>query len=260
MVCLEACLACLKPSLFKYFACLVSTWTEQERAAHFVLIKLDIYTYSFHFYIIYDIICFKYGLIGPDTIRPVLKTLMNIMLFFFYHCLEQPFGYGHHLTTKISPWVSFLDNILMKWFFCYYSATDVIRRVCYSSELHDYFQGFFSGSTYLKPNRNCNLTSKVSGCEPGWACATSLTENVDMKDSKNMPARTEDCQPCCEGFFCPKGLTCMIRKYSQLLQMFFNIYKNICTSYLFIMFVIACPLGAYCPAATLDTDSGICKP
>ncbi|KAJ0657660.1 putative ABC-type sulfate transporter [Helianthus annuus] len=109
---------------------------------------------------------------------------------------------------------------------------DVTRRVCNSAELKFYFGAFFSGDSYLKPNRNCNITSRVSGCEPGWACATSPDETVDMEDSKNIPARTESCQPCCEGFFCPSGLTCMI----------------------------PCPLGAHCPTATLDKASGICKP
>ncbi|KAE8679383.1 ABC transporter G family member 28 [Hibiscus syriacus] len=31
-----------------------------------------------------------------------------------------------------------------------------------------------------------------------------------------MPSRTTDCQPCCEGFFCPRGLACMIRSYCPL--------------------------------------------
>ncbi|XP_071734574.1 ABC transporter G family member 24 [Rutidosis leptorrhynchoides] len=109
---------------------------------------------------------------------------------------------------------------------------DVTQRVCNSAELKFYFGGFFSGSNYLKPNINCNLTSRVSGCEPGWACAASPTDNVDLQDSKHIPARTLDCQPCCEGFFCPNGLTCMI----------------------------PCPLGSHCPIATLDRASGICRP
>lgn len=109
---------------------------------------------------------------------------------------------------------------------------DVTRRICTAAELKFYFGGFFSGTNYLKPNRNCNRTSMVSGCEPGWACATSPTEKVDMEDSRNIPARTLDCQPCCEGFFCPNGLTCMI----------------------------PCPLGSHCPTATLDKASGICTP
>ncbi|KAK3404971.1 hypothetical protein EUGRSUZ_K01252 [Eucalyptus grandis] len=47
-----------------------------------------------------------------------------------------------------------------------------------------------------------------------------------------MPSRTHDCQPCCEGFFCPQGITCMI----------------------------PCPLGSYCPLAELNKTTGICDP
>lgn len=109
---------------------------------------------------------------------------------------------------------------------------DITRRLCTSAELKFYFEGFFLGNSYQRPNRNCNLTSTVSGCEPGWACATLSTDDVNMTDSRNIPSRTLNCQPCCEGFFCPKGLTCMI----------------------------PCPLGSHCPTATLDRDSGICRP
>lgn len=85
----------------------------------------------------------------------------------------------------------------------------------------------------MKPNRNCNLTSWVSGCEPGWACSLDHpTEQADLQNSKNFQERTSDCMPCCEGFFCPKGLTCMI----------------------------PCPLGSYCPLATLNMTSGLCDP
>ncbi|CAI9273407.1 unnamed protein product [Lactuca saligna] len=87
---------------------------------------------------------------------------------------------------------------------------DVTQRICTAAELKFYFGGFFSG----------------------WACATSSTDDVDMEDSQNIPARTLNCQPCCEGFFCPNGLTCMI----------------------------PCPLGSHCPTATLDRASGICTP
>ncbi|KAA8516559.1 hypothetical protein F0562_016935 [Nyssa sinensis] len=47
-----------------------------------------------------------------------------------------------------------------------------------------------------------------------------------------MPARTRDSQPCCEGFFCPQGITCMI----------------------------PCPLGSYCPRGKLNKTTGICDP
>ncbi|MCD7470060.1 hypothetical protein HAX54_009623 [Datura stramonium] len=74
-------------------------------------------------------------------------------------------------------------------------------------------------SNYLKPNKNCNLSSWISGCEPGWACSAGKDTKIDFENDKEMPSRTLDCQSCCEGFFCPHGLTCMI----------------------------PCPMGAYCP-------------
>lgn len=81
-----------------------------------------------------------------------------------------------------------------------------------------YFNSFFSRESaaktnYLKPNKNCNLSSWVDGCEPGWACSAGSNKKVDLKNTNDMPARTSDCAACCEGFFCPHGLTCMIRKY-----------------------------------------------
>ncbi|KAL0309700.1 UNVERIFIED_CONTAM: ABC transporter G family member 24 [Sesamum radiatum] len=99
-----------------------------------------------------------------------------------------------------------------------------------------YFTSFMNTKSadaqFLKPNRNCNLTSWVPGCEPGWACTIPQHEQVDLKNSKEIPNRTRDSQPCCAGFFCPRGLTCMI----------------------------PCPLGSYCPRATLNTTTGICEP
>ncbi|KAJ6362576.1 hypothetical protein OIU78_002889 [Salix suchowensis] len=85
---------------------------------------------------------------------------------------------------------------------------------------------------YLKPNKNCNLSSWPNGCEPGWGCGTNPNQKIDLYNSKDMPLRTRDCQPCCEGFFCPQGLTCMI----------------------------PCPLGSYCPSAMLNKTTGMCTP
>jgi hypothetical protein len=68
--------------------------------------------------------------------------------------------------------------------------------------------------SYVRPNKNCNLTSWIDGCEPGWACSAG-EQKVDLKDSKDIPYRAEDCQACCAGFFCPHALTCMIRKLMQ---------------------------------------------
>ncbi|KAG9158630.1 hypothetical protein Leryth_019234 [Lithospermum erythrorhizon] len=112
---------------------------------------------------------------------------------------------------------------------------DMAQRLCTAAEIKFYFHNFvgsLSGDTnYLKPNKNCNLTSWVSGCEPGWACSAG-DQTVDLEDSHQIPARSVECQPCCEGFFCPQGITCMI----------------------------PCPLGSYCPLATLNKNTGVCEP
>ncbi|KAF5194393.1 Abc transporter g family member, partial [Thalictrum thalictroides] len=125
--------------------------------------------------------------------------------------------------------LNFLTNCVKK------TKGDLPQRICTAAELRFYFNGLFEGGTssnYLKPNKNCNLTSWVPGCEPGWACSVPQNQKVDLKNSYIMPARTRDCQPCCEGFFCPYGLTCMI----------------------------PCPLGAYCPLAKLNKTTGVCDP
>ncbi|GLT54835.1 hypothetical protein SLA2020_279990 [Shorea laevis] len=113
---------------------------------------------------------------------------------------------------------------------------DLTQRLCTAAEIKFYFNSFFTSTSskktnYLKPNKNCNLSSWVSGCEPGWACSAG-SHKVDLKNSKDMPVRTTNCAACCEGFFCPNGITCMI----------------------------PCPLGAYCPLAKLNKNTGVCEP
>ncbi|KAI4365606.1 hypothetical protein MLD38_021574 [Melastoma candidum] len=113
---------------------------------------------------------------------------------------------------------------------------DLTKRLCTAAEIRFYFSSLYSpGSTdanYLRPNKNCNLTSWSEGCEPGWGCSVGDDVKIDLKTSKEMPSRNQDCQPCCEGFFCPEGLTCMI----------------------------PCPLGSYCPMAKLNKTTGRCDP
>ncbi|XP_031128628.1 putative white-brown complex homolog protein 30 [Ipomoea triloba] len=119
---------------------------------------------------------------------------------------------------------------------CYKERRDLRQRLCTAAEIKFYFTAFLDTKSadvqYLKPNPNCNLTSWVPGCEPGWACSIPQGEKVDLRNSKVIPDRTLDSQPCCEGFFCPKGLTCMI----------------------------PCPRGSYCPLATLNKATGVCDP
>lgn len=109
---------------------------------------------------------------------------------------------------------SFWDNLC--FFLCDFLG-DITQRMCTEAEIQAYGQSFASGksgtrSSFLKPNINCNLSSWVNGCEPGWGCKAN--QKVDIgSHKKGIPIRSVDCQPCCEGFFCPHGLTCMIRKY-----------------------------------------------
>ncbi|XP_076884404.1 ABC transporter G family member 28-like [Bidens hawaiensis] len=127
----------------------------------------------------------------------------------------------------------FLSNCIQK------NDGNIAQRLCTAADIRFYVtvlseaekQGFKT-STYVKGNKNCNLTSWVAGCEPGWGCSTAKGIDVDLSDKDDMPFRTTDCQPCCEGFFCPTGLTCMI----------------------------PCPSGSYCPLATLNPTTNICDP
>ena len=92
---------------------------------------------------------------------------------------------------------------------------DLPQRVCTAAEMKFYFESFLEGNgrkNYVRPNKNCNLTSWIDGCEPGWSCSAGKDQEVNLKDAVNIPSRTIDCRGCCAGFFCPHGLTCMIRK------------------------------------------------
>ncbi|XP_071709726.1 putative white-brown complex homolog protein 30 [Rutidosis leptorrhynchoides] len=126
---------------------------------------------------------------------------------------------------------------------CHKKLQDLPIRLCTVSELRVYFTSFLknsgdkksvSQSHFLEPTRNCNLSSWSAGCEAGWASAVNPGQKYDYNetDPKKMPFRTSNSKPCCDGFFCPQGLTCMI----------------------------PCPLGAHCPVAKLNPSSGICLP
>lgn len=96
------------------------------------------------------------------------------------------------------------------------NLSDATKRICTAAEMKVYFNSFmdakYASANVLKPNRNCNLTAWVTGCEPGWASTVPANTQVDLKNARNLPQRTDEAKPCCEGFFCPKGLTCMIRE------------------------------------------------
>uniref|UniRef100_M4CLY7 ABC transporter domain-containing protein n=1 Tax=Brassica campestris TaxID=3711 RepID=M4CLY7_BRACM len=126
--------------------------------------------------------------------------------------------------------LDFLSNCIKK------TDGDITLRLCSAAEIKFYFSSFVRRdevtTVHVKPNVNCNLAKWVSGCEPGWSCNADDDKKFDIKNGKVLPSRTRKCQPCCEGFFCPQGLACMI----------------------------PCPLGAYCPLAKLNKATGVCEP
>lgn len=97
----------------------------------------------------------------------------------------------------------------------------MMQRLCTASEIQFYAANIMMGAlarkstNFVTLNKNCNLSYWGAGCDPGWACTVGKNVLVDLKNIKEIPARTDDCQPCCEGFFCPHGLTCMLRKLLQ---------------------------------------------
>ncbi|KAK6926740.1 ABC transporter-like, ATP-binding domain, partial [Dillenia turbinata] len=147
-------------------------------------------------------------------------------LSFCMHNVTKELDSAFNFTGKLQ----FVTNCLAK------TKGDLTLRLCTAAEIEFYFKGLIESTSratnYLKPNKNCNLSSWVNGCEPGWACSAGSDQKVDLKDKKTIPLRTLKCMPCCEGFFCPHGLTCMI----------------------------PCPLGSYCPLAKLNKSTGICEP
>ncbi|KAI3987297.1 hypothetical protein MKX01_003047 [Papaver californicum] len=113
---------------------------------------------------------------------------------------------------------------------------DITQRLCTAAEikfyLHRYLLSKTKSNTYLKPDENSNLTTWNPGCEPGWDCRVDFDDLVDLVNLKDMPTRATNCHSCCEGFFCPQGLTCMI----------------------------PCPLSSYCPLAELNKTTSMCDP
>ncbi|XP_041995410.1 ABC transporter G family member 28-like [Salvia splendens] len=116
---------------------------------------------------------------------------------------------------------------------------NAMQRLCTAAEVKFYGQSLLGGEDgevkrkySLRPNTNCNMSGWPEGCEPGWSCNVRKEDKVDIKNDKVIPERLLDCQPCCPGFFCPLGLTCMI----------------------------PCPLGAYCPRAQVNEATGVCAP
>lgn len=113
---------------------------------------------------------------------------------------------------------------------------DLAQRLCTPGEVKFYFESMYNRkgekNLFLNTNINCNRSSWVLGCEPGWGCSVGPNPATNNNDNGDIPPRTTNCQECCEGFFCPRGLTCML----------------------------PCPLGSYCPRAIANSTTGLCDP
>ncbi|OEL18530.1 ABC transporter G family member 28 [Dichanthelium oligosanthes] len=171
---------------------------------------------------------------------PMVAGVMNERLKALTTSFAQQIGREFHYCIKnmdrewntaynFSSDPTFLTNCMKE------TDGDLPQRVCTAAEMKFYFESFLEGNgrkNYVRPNKNCNLTSWIDGCEPGWSCSAGKDQEVNLKDAVNIPSRTLDCRGCCAGFFCPHGLTCMI----------------------------PCPLGAYCPESTLNKTTGVCDP
>ncbi|KAF8672627.1 hypothetical protein HU200_049318 [Digitaria exilis] len=110
---------------------------------------------------------------------------------------------------------------------------DMLAMLCNRAEVELYIKSLTSSSSSSsitpRVSSNCNRSTWATGCQPGWAC---MTLSGASSSDEVIPPRAAKCRPCCPGFFCPHGLTCMM----------------------------PCPLGAYCPLGTLNTTTGLCDP
>jgi hypothetical protein len=95
-------------------------------------------------------------------------------------------------------------------------AGHLADRLCSEGELRAYF----STDPRKSPpeNVNCNADTYAVACNPGFASSldsAAATQNytVPPKYPQDIPRRFDDYAPCCAGFFCPKGLACMIREW-----------------------------------------------
>lgn len=88
------------------------------------------------------------------------------------------------------------------------------QRLCVLAEVRLYFDNI-ENLDKPKPNLNCNPRNWSGACEAGFS-AQKLTPGG--LDSEVVPVRTSFKMPCCDGFFCPRGLTCMIRKFTSIVS------------------------------------------
>ncbi|KAM0877156.1 hypothetical protein ACQ4PT_035663 [Festuca glaucescens] len=162
-----------------------------------------------------------------DQLTGLTKDVANTISESFSFCVADPVDDWNEAFNYTAD-LGFVRQCLAE------TRGDMPQRLCTPAEAKFYFTSLFNAkgekNLFLKTNINCGRTSWAPGCEPGWGC--SAGSNPVPSNGDDIPLRTTNCQPCCEGFFCPRGLTCML----------------------------PCPLGAYCPRATMNVTTGLCDP
>ncbi|XP_057426553.1 putative white-brown complex homolog protein 30 isoform X2 [Lotus japonicus] len=131
---------------------------------------------------------------------------------------------------------------------CVKKKGDFRDRICTATEIRYYFHGFVeqggaSSANYAKPNKNCNLTSWVSGCEPGWSCSAACPLGSYCPMAK-LNHTTGTCDP--YSYQIPQGET---NHTCGSADIWSGVVNNS---------DIFCSPGSYCPTTTrkVSCDSG----
>lgn len=172
----------------------------------------------------------QFSSLAYEKIMEMTTNLTNQLASHYDFCITN-IQEAENDAFNFSSKLDFITNCILE------TKGDMVGRLCSVAEIKFYFNNYLAnlqnGAGYAKPNKNCNISSWVSGCESGWSSALSQPFQLpSLHVSNEIPARTANSEPCCEGFFCPLGLTCMI----------------------------PCPLGAYCPKGKLNISTGLCDP
>jgi len=153
-----------------------------------------------------------------EQLTDLTKHVASIISDRFGFCIADPVEDWNEAFNYSSN-LGFLQQCLSE------TRGDLVGRLCAPAEVKFYFSCLHDqkgeNNIFLKTTTNCNHSSWVQGCEPGWACSIGPDLLLSNITSSTIPPRSINCQQCCEGFFCPRGLTCML----------------------------PCPLGSYCPHA-----------
>ncbi|CAM0149828.1 unnamed protein product [Urochloa decumbens] len=164
-----------------------------------------------------------------EQLSNLTKRVASIISDRFRFCIADPVE-DWNAAFNYTPNLGFLQQCFVE------TRGDLVGRLCTPAEVRFYLSCLHDqkgqNNIFLKTTINCNQSSWVQGCEPGWACSIGPDLLLSNINSSTIPTRRINCQQCCEGFFCPHGLTCML----------------------------PCPLGSYCPHAKVNITTGLCDP